>query len=144
METEYMLKFLGLRLLFAAGLIGVVALIIINPFASERDLVEENIRVGLAADAGSWRVFDPDLDGRAARYAATGENCTTIKPVLDEGILSPYNRLYVAINQDERAAALYREEEVSRIGVGVAEAGNGEYRVCVLLDTERHGVVPLF
>ena len=65
METEYMLKFLGLRLLFAAGLIGVVALIIINPFASERDLVEENIRVGLAADAGSWRVFDPDLAGGA-------------------------------------------------------------------------------
>lgn len=121
-----------------------VGIALLNPFASERGLVEENIRVGFAGDAGSWRVFDPHLDEQAARYAAAGENCTTIKPVLEGGIMSPYTRLYVEITQDERAAALYREEEVARIGVGVADAGEGEYRVCVLLDTERHGVVPLF
>ncbi len=121
-----------------------IGIALLNPLASERDLVEENIRVGFAADAGSWRVFDPHLDDQAARYAAAGENCTTIKPVMDGGIMAPYTRLYVEINQDERATALYRDEGVSRIGVGVADAGNGKYRVCVLLDTERHGVVPLF
>lgn len=134
-----------LKVLLVGGIVlAGLGLALLNPFASERDLVEENIRAGLAADAGSWRVFDPHLDEQATRYAAAGENCTTIKPVLDGGVLSPYIRLYVEIGRNERAAALYREEPVTRIGVGVAGAGDGEYRVCVLLDTERHGVVPLF
>ena len=119
----------------------------VNPLASERDVVEENIRIGIAADSPLGAgVFRANLDDQALQWAESDQYSITIKPVELSPHLAPYQLVRMEIQSDEGAAARFEHITGAKnvAGVGVVDLGNGTYRACIVASTPPGYPIPVF
>ncbi len=133
-------------IIVAVALVATCGCIAANPMATERDAVEEDIKIGIAADSPQgWRGFDNDLSSYARDCAESNQYSTDIKPVYESPLTTPYQLVRMAIQSDTYAQR--RFELITDVGytagVGVVDLGNGTYRVCIVTDSPPGYPIPV-
>mgnify|MGYP000927230806 CR=1 FL=1 len=113
----------------------------------QKDIVEADIRAGIAADSPlGARVFHANLDDQALEWAKGDQYSITIKPVELSPHRAPYQLARMEVLSDEDAA--HRFEHITgaknAAGVGVVDLCNGTYRVCIVASTPPGYPIPVF